>query len=389
MSAGLHTGAANVSIPLFDVAAGGVKMSLALSYSTNGVKVNDIASRVGLGWNLIAGGSITRTIHDEADGDPSVTWKSPPDFGNAAATYDYAFYANKDNYDTERDEYSFSVNGMSGKFFMDENNIPRMMSHSNIKIEKSGKVFTLTDGRGTRYIFGDAATSPNSFEEYTVSYTTNGIGRNNKASQTGWFLRKVETPEGDLINFSYLPVTIETIQGPSQSMIVTPSAGNSYNAICNAGNPCVGRWTAPMMNEVKYTTSYLTGITTSSGLMLSLTYSSRGDLGGDKRLDDISISQGATSVATALKRYHFEYESFNIANDKNQRFYLKKLYTYSTNLVGGYQMQRLYISLNTTTVHCLPKSRMPRIIMVTSTELPTILDLRRWITVGCMEVLEK
>jgi hypothetical protein len=62
LSTGMHTGSANVSIPLYELSAGSIKIPIALSYATNGTRTNDIASRVGLGWNLVAGGSISRVI---------------------------------------------------------------------------------------------------------------------------------------------------------------------------------------------------------------------------------------------------------------------------------------------------------------------------------------
>ena len=331
LTTSLHTGAASVNIPLFQMTAGTIKLPIALSYSTNGIRVNDIASRVGLGWNLVAGGFISRTIHDEDD--LNATWLSPPasflpDSANTAL-YPYLFDANQPNFDTEKDEYSFSVNGLSGKFFIDTGGIPRLMSHSNVQIIKNGSSFSVIDAQGTKYLFGGTG-----YEEKTNGYTTNGVGRENKASQTGWFLKKVETPEGDYINFTYAPITIETIQGPSQTMILTTTAGQQGTAgFCNISNPCTGSWKAVMMNEVKYNTRYLTQITASSGQIIYFTYTSRNaivdDEGGDNRLSDIKIDQAATPVTTQLKRYHLEYEDFSIANDKNQRFYLKKLFTHS------------------------------------------------------------
>ena len=70
LSAGLHSGSANVNIPLFEIKNGALRVPISLSYSTNGIRVNDIASRVGLGWNIIAGATISRVIHDEDDLDP-------------------------------------------------------------------------------------------------------------------------------------------------------------------------------------------------------------------------------------------------------------------------------------------------------------------------------
>ena len=53
INVGMHTGFASMNIPLFDVSTGNFKLPVALSYSSNGIKVNEIPSRVGLGWNLV------------------------------------------------------------------------------------------------------------------------------------------------------------------------------------------------------------------------------------------------------------------------------------------------------------------------------------------------
>src|SRR5690348_12507320 len=59
-SIGMHTGSATVSIPLYTLKVGSINLPIALSYSSVGTRVNDIASRVGMGWNLIAGVSISK-----------------------------------------------------------------------------------------------------------------------------------------------------------------------------------------------------------------------------------------------------------------------------------------------------------------------------------------
>ena len=62
------TGTAGVSIPLYTIAAAeNVNIPIVLSYTCSGIKVQDLASWVGLGWNLSVGGKITRVIVDNDD----------------------------------------------------------------------------------------------------------------------------------------------------------------------------------------------------------------------------------------------------------------------------------------------------------------------------------
>lgn len=57
----------NITIPLHTVTSDGISIPIFLSYSTSGMKINDIPSSVGFGWTLYAGGEITKTINHLVD----------------------------------------------------------------------------------------------------------------------------------------------------------------------------------------------------------------------------------------------------------------------------------------------------------------------------------
>ena len=65
----LYSGIPTIKIPLFNLTSNGVEMPIFLSYHAGGIRVEEYASNVGLGWSLNAGGVITRSIrggmHDE------------------------------------------------------------------------------------------------------------------------------------------------------------------------------------------------------------------------------------------------------------------------------------------------------------------------------------
>ncbi|MGV0828219.1 hypothetical protein ACTS9C_04895 [Empedobacter brevis] len=60
------TGKFNFEIPIGSVNVNNFSLPIKLQYSTSGIKVSDEASEIGLGWNLNAGGQVTRI----ANGDP-------------------------------------------------------------------------------------------------------------------------------------------------------------------------------------------------------------------------------------------------------------------------------------------------------------------------------
>ena len=55
----LYTGRANISVPVFEITEGNIKIPIQLNYNSSGIKVDEIASSVGLGWSLEAGGNVT------------------------------------------------------------------------------------------------------------------------------------------------------------------------------------------------------------------------------------------------------------------------------------------------------------------------------------------
>ncbi|WP_440880302.1 hypothetical protein [Tenacibaculum sp. C7A-26P2] len=56
------SGRASINVPLYQINQGGVTIPIQLNYISSGVKVNSLASNVGLNWSLDAGGSITKVI---------------------------------------------------------------------------------------------------------------------------------------------------------------------------------------------------------------------------------------------------------------------------------------------------------------------------------------
>lgn len=62
-----YTGQPNIQIPLYTVSVGDINVPIYLSYDASGIKVEQQASFVGLGWNLIYGGCVNRIICGQED----------------------------------------------------------------------------------------------------------------------------------------------------------------------------------------------------------------------------------------------------------------------------------------------------------------------------------
>ncbi|WP_337043902.1 hypothetical protein [Emticicia sp. 17c] len=63
----LHTGIANISIPFYQINVRDASVAVGLGYHSGGIKVDEEAGIVGLGWSLQAGGVISRTIYGSDD----------------------------------------------------------------------------------------------------------------------------------------------------------------------------------------------------------------------------------------------------------------------------------------------------------------------------------
>ena len=63
----LNTGIVNVQVPLFSIQEGGLTLPIGINYQTTGIKLHDIATWVGLGWTLSAGGRISLIVKKRPD----------------------------------------------------------------------------------------------------------------------------------------------------------------------------------------------------------------------------------------------------------------------------------------------------------------------------------
>src|SRR5687767_13240499 len=57
---GTLTGIPEISIPLYEIQSGNLKLPISISYHASGVQVNQKSTDLGLGWSLNAGGTISR-----------------------------------------------------------------------------------------------------------------------------------------------------------------------------------------------------------------------------------------------------------------------------------------------------------------------------------------
>jgi hypothetical protein len=64
---GHYTGKPNISIPIYTIEGDGIRIPVSINYDASGIKVEQEATQVGLGWSLNAGGMISRQMRGRDD----------------------------------------------------------------------------------------------------------------------------------------------------------------------------------------------------------------------------------------------------------------------------------------------------------------------------------
>jgi hypothetical protein len=284
------TGTPNIEISIYEINSKKLKLPISLNYHPN-IKPSDIASCVGLGWKLNAGGLMTRSIKGKADEAPSggmlnvgIITLEDVDNGQTSSDLWYrAKYQSEGSYDNSSDNYYYSVgNGLSGGFVYDKNKNLVKMSYSDDKILRtSGNTFEITDDKGTFYQFDH---KENTLEN--SAYWVPG---------SWWLTKIISSDRTDTISFEYenYPYTYGDVYA-SQSLIT---------------RECFNGYTGPLNTYASIATSYMSllkKITFKDGFINFSYLNDRLDLRAS-RLKEISIytNQNTLLKKTVLNHGHF------------------------------------------------------------------------------------
>lgn len=200
------TGLPQINLPLTSISDRDIKVDVSLSYYASGIKVDQEASWVGLGWSLNAGGVITRQLRgapDEMDTKTKKMRRVSLYFHNdPMETYDQYVKSERskwvsaadlrpNSFDPAPDIFYFNFCGRTGKFYLDENGKGRMINQDDCIIEfQSDDTFKITDEKGRVYLFKDK------------EYTYYDVIKNNCTA--GWYLSSITSPAGGSITFTYV-----------------------------------------------------------------------------------------------------------------------------------------------------------------------------------------
>lgn len=203
----LNVGLPNINVPIYDIKTARLQVPIALNYYASGIKVEDIASWVGLGWSLDAGGTITRSVRDLDDLNLQHGFYNVAvphgDTMSQANDWQYFDDVSRGLIDAEPDNFFYNFGGHNGKFvFGEDKRVLPINYQEPVKIEfnKDSTAFTVYTGNGDQYQFFA--------KENTWSYYTDqanpGVPEHSLTYISSWYLSKIVSfDRTDTITFNY------------------------------------------------------------------------------------------------------------------------------------------------------------------------------------------
>jgi len=368
-----YTGTADISVPLYTIKSKDVEIPIVLRYDASGIKVEQEASWVGLGWNLMVGGCINYVCAGGHDmyGTPEIensVWTeyltsefSPWTGGIILGTMEsvsgpvarnrslyYTYNANEnsnwmnklnmpqnfvysyiENFDGlikgmndyinwghgERDFYSVNVMGKSFMFFID----PLTLKAFNIG--KAGEDFkviptyysNVQNGIGNQPDVSKwtITDSDGYIYEFAVGDKFHVDHRTNFYYSSCWYLTKLQTPLGETVYFEYSSLDKQ----PRLNLVESHEIPffHEGGAFC-CRNVSQQKYTHFLDNEndnMNVTSHYLSKIKTGNQVVSFLTSGSNECSG--RKLDEILIKTNDND-STLIKTIKLSYGSFGFSN---------------------------------------------------------------------------
>lgn len=310
---GLYNGNPSISHNIYTLTDGQITLPIDLTYNASGIKVNEEASWVGMGWNLNVGGMITKSIVGKedlpnaykVDLDYYPPGEYPSYYGkqyrtNDKSTHDMFFqYATQGH--LQPDVYYYQFPGGSGKFFIDHRNdsIYLMDDERALKIEAYNyfnsrpTAWSITTEDGTQHWFDSEMYSENQ------AATTDIISRS-------YVLKFTRLPNGQEIDYNYTYFDCYRPQhSENANKRITSSAGLRTSGINDSE--------IHTYDNLCYTQEAVLSQIKTSNYFIDFYTSLREDYQNGRKLDEIDIYPKSGSQ----KHKKFRFDSSYITSNEN------------------------------------------------------------------------
>ncbi|WP_158800297.1 hypothetical protein [Pedobacter sp. L105] len=224
------TGVPDISVPLYTVESGSLKIPVSLAYNASGIKVEEVATSVGLGWSLNTGASLYRVIRGKPDDFnttngymyTSRTVKSIVSTANNSTARSNAYNDIQSGvFDGEPDIYYFSVMGYSGRFYFDQQlrqfvMTPRQRVKIDYTVNSNSNIdgFILTLPNGTKCYFGKSkdgtrSAYDSSGNQMVTSFGLSGVSispSDDVSAVSTWQVMDILSSQNEAISYYYTTV---------------------------------------------------------------------------------------------------------------------------------------------------------------------------------------
>ncbi|GMN08184.1 hypothetical protein MTsPCn5_35730 [Croceitalea sp. MTPC5] len=334
----LYSGVPQINIPLHSVQGREMNLPISLTYDASGIKVEQIATPMGLGWNLQVGGRISRMVNGLPDDYDSGTYgtiynnNSPQglsiknqvldysanqdrDSNNTFSSlqagqdyYEFLLLANNNHIDPQPDYYSLNVPGISETLVIDytDNNTPKALNNPRIKITRSTTGlnqsitgWTVTNEDGTVFNFN---TSEKTFRQnLKADGSTSGAGGSvigqgdaNTTYNSSWLLSSITSANGKdhyVFNYNNLGYWSQeegfSSAGVSNMIVSNNNPNHNYPYPETTGTNVVYKVQQQLLGSIQH----------NGKIVVSMEHGNR---------DDLNFDQGTNSKYTAMNVFDFQ-----------------------------------------------------------------------------------
>lgn len=233
----MFKGTPEISIPIYNIEGKEMDMPIALYYDASGIKVNQQATEVGLGWSLYTGGMITRVINGKPDhvlntssshygslyshyheikpffgprrinsGDIYHSDSSKPyPMSNLLTYLQYEAKILDGEIDEKPDFFNVSVGNINTSIYIDpETHEAKCTNGEEFKVSFTGDLGTFRNGGVEQWRITDNEGTIYFFDAFDTSRTVGTDTERFEKVITSWHLTQIASPNyKDLYKFSY------------------------------------------------------------------------------------------------------------------------------------------------------------------------------------------
>jgi YD repeat-containing protein len=316
----LYTGTGQFNVPICNLSSKELSIPVSLMYTgARGIKVQEYASSVGLGWSLNAGGNISRVVRGWPDERPE-GYLGTNHWGQYVANYVnngaslpsqiVGSASSNPSADGEPDIFFIRTPYFSAQFTFDEFGVPVFSNGTGLKIVTNdfynsynygNSNFKVIDDAGNEYYFG----------LYTKENTIAKLYGTNYNFPTTWYLDKIVTFGGrDNITFNYTSTWGNDVYTHYSSIRTYSYTG------------CVRTDNSTTTSTVQYP-KFISSIVSSTGQVYFTYANDRRDLPNSARLTSIELRSTTGYNSTPLQTYRFDHSYFGDPSTNAEALRLK------------------------------------------------------------------